>query len=366
MSYKMDTAKLHAQERLVDYKDSVVDAVDRLVDELKQRTDEVICSVKHSLSNPDRLMDSIGTNAERVFSARTADTIKDAIETDAAYAVAFKDQLVGGVREAVGHLLRDDQLAREGHRQVAKGKSEVALHRSLAEEKQHQKQRAQIVVTLMRRESLMNQIAFVGGFERFRSSMRHVETRERDDQLFADLFPRSAGKSFALKRFDVQPLLKDIREHNTPRPLVFIVPRERDAIRAQPYSKKELAAFGHITNDSRRADLLAAIRRSDVQKLRAVPFDRIRDRSGVRFELLHGLHQAEESRQRVLHDIVDNEQEQKQKLVHVMEVDDKASPAAFFAKNGFDGIHKQFEVQPLAKGAVLGSETRQSTALTHN
>lgn len=365
--YKMDTAKLHAQERLTEYKESVADAVDKLVDELKQRTDDVIVAVAHSLAHPDRLLDTFGNNVDRVFSARTVDTIKDAIETDAAFALAFKDQLVGGVKETIGHLIRDGQLAREGQRQVTKGRSEVALQQSLADEKKYQKLRAQIVTTLLRRESLLNQIAFAGGFDKMRATMRHVQVRDEVD--FADLFPRD--RPFALKHFDVQPLLRDIREGNTPRPMVLVVPRLRDPLRSSPSlfsSKKELASLKRVTHDSRRVDLLAAIRRSDVQKLRAVPFAKISDRSQVRLDLLHSLRKADESRPSVLRDIVGSHgRQQKQQLIHVAEIDDKASPAAFFEKNGFAGVHKQMEqlksMEDMNEGS--GLETRQNTAITH-
>lgn len=358
----MDSFKLHTKERLVEYKEAVSDSVDKLVEELKARVEHTFDNVRDSLSHPDRLIDGFAERMDRLFSKQTANLIKELIETDAAYLVGYKDQMMGGMKEAAGHVLRDDQLLRAGRRQLTQGRKEVDLQKSLAFEKRYQKERARIVQTLLHRESLMNQVVFAGGFEKYRAGMRHVEmpSEELGTQAVFDLF-RSGGQSFKLKTYDVRPLLEDIRNRNTRKPMKYVEPREKGLLRSVPLKKRDMRPGQAVTRSNLQLELCAAIRRSDVSRLHPVPFGKVLDRSAPRLDLYHSLRVSSECRTAVLREVTSGEH--KKELIHVMKVEDKASPAAFIEKNGFDGLHKQLLDEQKAKSGYVDASLH--TEATH-
>ena len=316
MSTSMDTYKLHAREKVEqykdqasDYKDALVDRAGQVVGDVRGRSVKAGTTIKDKVTHPLDTIDEARDGFDAVFNAERFDRARDKIEAEASLAVGYKDQFLGAIKEAFGRMLRDEQLRAAGHQQRIKGQTEVKLQKALEEEKKFQKLRAQIVQVLMRREALLSQLVRSWSQPQ---KLRHVEVRERDP---ADLFVAAgAGRTtFKLKAYNVQPLLGEIRERRTMKPMVFVDVRERGLIRSIPLTKRDIKGFKGRSD--RYLDLWAAIRRSDPQRLHAVKRSLIHDRSAPRLDLLRSLAAADERRSEVLREVVSPEA--RTQLVHV-------------------------------------------------
>jgi uncharacterized protein YjbJ (UPF0337 family) len=311
----MDSYKLHAREKVEqykekadEYKDALVYKAGDLVDDVRGRSIKAGSTVRDKVTHPLDTIDEARGGFDSVFNAEKFDRAKDKIETEASIVLGYKDQFLGAIKEAFGRMLKDEELKAAGHQQRIKGQNEVKLQKALEEEKKFQKLRAQIVEVLMRREALLSQLVRSFGSQQ----LRHVEVRERSP---ADLFVAAgAGRTtFKLKQYNVQSLLRDIREKRTMKPMVFVDVRERGLIRSIPLTKKDVK--GWKGRNDRYVDLWAAIRRSDVQKLHSVSSSLINDRSAPRLDILRNLAAADQRREELLKDVVSPRA--RSQLVHV-------------------------------------------------
>lgn len=283
-----------------EYKETVVDTVEKLGDEVHDRTLKVTHTIRDKVTHPYDTIDEARDNFDAIFNKQRVDRAKDKIETEASIVVGYKDQFLGAVKEAFGRMLKDEELKSAGHLQKRKGEAEVALQKALAEEKRFQKLRAQIVQVLMNREALLSQLSRQGGFDQCRSRMRHVEVRERPN--VADLFlVAGARTSFSLKTYDIKPLLEDIRLRRTMKPMLYVEYKEKGLLRSIPLTKKDLKFKG--ARSTQLPELWASIHRSGLHKLRPVPRNFIHDRSAPRLDLFRGIHAADENRAQLMKDV---------------------------------------------------------------
>ncbi|ELR11264.1 uncharacterized protein ACA1_127450 [Acanthamoeba castellanii str. Neff] len=228
-----------------------------------------------------------------------------------------KDKLVGGVKQTVGHLLHKPALESTGRQQRLKAHGELKHHRPL-----QALTPAQVAEVHMRREALMAHLVRSGGFARMTATgrLRHV-AHVRESQV-AELFK---WQPFALKRWNVQPLLEDIRQCRTARPLVHVATIEKGLLRSIKLTAHD---FKFELSAQRWADLWIDIRRGNNEaRLVKVKAEDRRDRSAPRLELLRSVAAAQAQRGEVLRQIGIEH-----KILHHVETDDKARPELVFAK----------------------------------
>ncbi|ELR11268.1 uncharacterized protein ACA1_127590 [Acanthamoeba castellanii str. Neff] len=230
-----------------------------------------------------------------------------------------KDKLVGGVKQTVGHLLHKPALESTGRQQRLKADGELKHHRPL-----QALTPAQVAEVHMRREALMAHLVRTGGFARMTATgrLRHV-AHVRESQV-AELF--NSREPFALKRWNVRPLLEDIRQCRTARPLVHVATIEKGLLR----SIKLTAHDFKLQRSAKWADLRIDIRRGGdnaMARLVKVKAEDRRDRSAPRLELLRSVAAAQAQRGEVLRQIGIEH-----KILHHVETDDKARPELVFAK----------------------------------
>ncbi len=230
-----------------------------------------------------------------------------------------KDKLVGGVKQTVGHLLHKPALESTGREQRLKADGELKHHRPL-----QALTPARVAEVHMRREALMAQLVRCGGFAHMTATgrLRHV-AHVRESQV-SELF--NSREPFELKRWNVQPLLEDIRQCRTARPLVHVATVEKGLLRSIKLSADDFK----LQRTAKWADLRIDIRRGGdnaMARLVKVKAEDKRDRSGPRLELLRSVAAAQAQRGEVLRQIGIEH-----KILHHVDTDDKARPELVFAK----------------------------------
>jgi uncharacterized protein YjbJ (UPF0337 family) len=259
-----------------------------------------------------------------------------------------KDKLMGGVKQKVGHLLGKPHLEAEGRDQRLKGKSELKHHRGLKELTP-----AQAVEMHLRREALFADIDRSGGFARLASTtgrLRHVELLEERD--VKDLFSQrgESWQRFSLKSYNKQPLLKDIREGRTRKPLVHVETVEKGLLRSIKLDKK---GDFKLKPTDRFTDLWADIKGGDhLARLKCVKREKIRDRSAPRLDLFKNICSSQANRDRLFEQI----EQVPKRLNHVTTID-KARPELLFEKEsigtGAKKVNKAQLLNELRSGGAV-------------
>ncbi len=276
----------------------------------------------------------------------------------------YKDKLVGGVKETVGSLLGVERLEKEGHKQKEKGEAELkaamAQQRAMGDRSREQREKGKGRLgeeeegelrvdsyVFLKRQAVLSELQRMGGFERQSLRLRHVEPREPDVRKY--FTPKGQGErwqQFNLKRVDMKPLLEDIRQRRTRRPLVHVDPVEKGLMNNIKLTKED---FRLKRDQQRLPNLLNEIRRADnIERLKKVNRQDIRDRSAPRLDLLKGLKAVHQQ-----HDVLLREVAAPPKLKHV-ETKDKSKPL----------IEKDFHLKRLDRQGFL-AEVRQGTQLKH-
>jgi uncharacterized protein YjbJ (UPF0337 family) len=265
----------------------------------------------------------------------------------------YRDKLVGGVKETVGGLLGMEKIQKEGIKQKQKGEAELkaamAQQRAMGDRSREQREKGKGRLGeeeggeervdsyfFLKRQAVLSELQRMSGFER-QQRLRHVDTREPDvRKLFAARGQGEKWQQFNLRRWDIKPLLNDIREKRTRKPLSHVEPIEKGLMNSIKLTKND---FQLKRDQQRLPNLWADIKRGDnLNRLKKVNRQDIRDRSGPRLDLFKGLKVTRQQ-----HDVLLKEIAAPPKLKSV-ETKDKTKPNLFFDKNVH--VHK-FEKAPL-------------------
>jgi uncharacterized protein YjbJ (UPF0337 family) len=277
---------------------------------------------------------------------------------DVSTVTGYKDKLVGGVKETVGNLLGMEKMEQEGHQQKQKGEAELraamAQQRALGDRSREQKGKGRMMggdegdllkvdsYMFLKRQAVLSELERMGGFERDLLLSHHVETREPDlRRLFAT-------QPFKLRRIDMKPLLNDIRERRTRRPLIHVETLEKGLMRSIKLQRNDF----QLKRDERRLpNLWADIKRADNQRrLKKVNKKDINDRSSPRLDLFKRLKITHQQHNVLLREIAAPPRLRK------VETKDKTKPNLFFDKNVH--VHK-IQIAPLL------NEVRKGVNIKH-
>jgi uncharacterized protein YjbJ (UPF0337 family) len=286
-------------------------------------------------------VESVRESMSHLFSAETVEGVKETIADEAAIVTGYKDQLLGGVKETVGHLMGDESLEKEGHKQKLRGEAELAQHRAMGGDYYAGRESEMNARYQIGRQEIVGEVGRVGGFERMRSRMNHVETHERG---LSDYAGGALKKNWHLKTWDIKPLLNEIR---TGRPSL----KHRDS----PQEKGLMRSLRLDRNDFQLKESPRKRLFEDLNKegalltLHEVPRDQVRDRSAPRLELA-GRGGAGGDFSAVLSSI-----EKGAELKHV-ETTDKSKPQL--------EAEKPIQLSKLDKGRLL-SEIKEGAELKH-
>jgi uncharacterized protein YjbJ (UPF0337 family) len=304
------------QQTLGELKDKIVDTVNSTINQAHQTVDNILAD-------------------QRMANAR------EFVATEATVAAGYKDQLVGGVKETIGHLVGDKAMERQGREQKREGQAVVG-----SADQESEENREVVAGTLIKRHALMAQVERTGGVDR--AHLNHVDAPEADNHI-AELLRQ---EQFKLKQFNKEPLLEEIREQKTMKPLVHVEPEEKGLLRSVPLGEKD------ITGDLKRNsadELKKEIAQADLRKLNQVSDDQINDRSGARLDVLKSLSAAQAKRDEVVKQIGSGLAATEVSLKHV-ETEDKAKPDLSAAAGT--------KTKKLNKAQLL-DEVRQGAELKH-
>jgi len=250
------------------------------------------------------------------------------------------DKIVGTVKQTVGHLFGMEALEKAGKEQKQRAVADVGKatrqgdrhHRKSSDKGLDEDE----VYQQVRRQALMADIERLGGFEKQRFNMNHVKTVERH-------LPFDKG-GFKLKKFDIKPLLNEIRQKGgSQRNLRHVETREKGLLRSIPVTSKD---FKLKRMDRKR--LCDEIRRG--VQLKHLSKDKINDRSAPRLDLLKNMQVLKK------HDVLMKEiAGSKPQLKHV-KTEDKARPDMLF--------DKEVHIHHLDMNGLLG-EVKQPHSLKH-
>jgi uncharacterized protein YjbJ (UPF0337 family) len=277
-------------------------------------------------------------------------------QEDTSAVAGYKDKLVGGVKETVGHLLGMERMEEEGHKQKQKGEAELkaamAQQRAMGDRNREERdlkgkglggtedeeREARIdSYWFLKRQAVISDLERLGGFDRQQLRLRHVEPREPDmRKLFSAKGQGERWQQFQLKRWNAKPLLDDIRQKRTMKPLMHVNAVEKGLMRSIKLTKDD---FRLKRDQQRLPNLFADIRRADnLKRLNKVNSKDVRDRSAPRLDLLKHLKFAHQQ-----HDVLLREIAAPPRLRSV-ETRDRTRPSLFFDKNVH--VHK-FRKSPL-------------------
>jgi len=258
---------------------------------------------------------------------------------DASTASGYKDKLVGGVKATVGNLFGLEHMEKEGQKQKQKGEAElkaaIAQQRAVGDQQRQlraEKRKGHLgdvaihADLLVKRQALLSQLERTGGFAGFREQLKHVEPRERNVR---ELFLQGGEnwQQFHLKRRDDGPLLDEIRERRTRRPLLHVETEEKGLLRSIKLNDKD---FKLKRRDPNR--LWSDIRTNNIDRLRKVNRNDIRDRSPPRLSVLKNLKAVHQQ-----HHILLREVAAPPRLRHA-QTNDKTKPSLFFDRNVYTNI----------------------------
>lgn len=258
-------------------------------------------------------------------------------QEDISTVTGYKDKLVGGVKETVGNLLGIEKMEKEGMKQKKKGEAELkaamAQQRAVGDRERQQRGKGKArgeeeeridAYVFLKRQAVLSDLERMGGFERQRWRLHHVDPREPD---LRKLFVQKGGEKwqqFSLRRWNKEPLLREIRERKTKRPLVHVETKEKGLMFSLRLGKGEFK----LKRDERlRPNLMNAIRKFNIGQLKKVNRKDIRDRSAPRLDLLKTLKAIHQQ-----HDVLLREVTAPPRLKHV-DTKDKTKPNLYFDKN---------------------------------
>jgi uncharacterized protein YjbJ (UPF0337 family) len=182
----------------------------------------------------------------------------------------YKDELIGGVKETVGHLMGNEDMEKEGHQQKLRGEAELAQHRAMGDRAGRESEmnaRYQ-----MGRQSVVGEIGRVGGFKGMKGRLSHVEPHERQLSDFI------GKQEFHLKKWDIKPLLSEIRSQRT---LKHAETKQKGLLYSIPIGKEEF----HLRESPRKRLFEDLNKEGAIRTLREVPQSEICDRSSPRLDL---------------------------------------------------------------------------------
>lgn len=282
-------------------------------------------------------------------------------QEDISTVAGYKDKLVGGVKETVGSLLGIEKMEKAGMKQKEKGEAELkaamAQQRAMGDRERQlrgkgkgrgeEEERLDSYVFL-KRQAVLSELERMGGFERQRWRLHHVDPREPDVKK---LFVQKGGErwqQFSLRRWNKEPLLREIREKKTKRPLVHAETREKGLMLSIKLGKDDFK----LKRDERlRPNLLNEIRRFNFNQLKKVNRKDIRDRSAPRIDLFKNLKAIHQQ-----HDVLLREVTAPPRLRHV-DTKDKTKPNLYFDKN----VH----VHRLEKDKLLNEVRKGPGSIKH-
>jgi len=239
-----------------------------------------------------------------------AQTAHDTRHTMAQHAT---DKLVGTVKETVGHLFGIEALEKAGTEQLKRAKAD----KQRATRKREGKGTSgnideEDTYLQVRRQAILSEIERLGGYEKQEHNMNHVKTFERTLPL---------EKGMKIKKYDVKPHLREIREKGGKREqLKHVQTREKGLMKSIPVTDKDFklkrTPFKQLCDEIRRG-----------VQLKHVPKDQIRDRSHPRLDLLRKMQVVKK------HDVLMKEiKTPLLKLKHV-QTEDKSRPDLLFDKD---------------------------------
>jgi uncharacterized protein YjbJ (UPF0337 family) len=333
------------QQTLSEYKDKLVDTVNHTIEQAQQGVDHAKQRVADDVSAyKEQLLTTVNgiLGDERVVQAQQM------VAKEATTAAGYKDQLVGGVKETVGHLIGDQRMERAGRNQKREG---LALVGSEA----GPEDRATVTANLVNRHALMAEVERTGGVQR--CSLNHVDVPETDVSDFLRRDEKAA--EFKLKQWNKQPLLDDIRTMKTMKPLVHVEPCEKGLLRSLSLDEKDLAGLKNGASSSDRDAMWKEIKQTDLRNLHHVSGATINDRSGVRLDLLKSVSASQAKRDELLKQIENGHEGVELKHVETedkarVETEDKCKPV----------IGDDVSVRTWNKEGFL-AEVRQGTELKH-
>lgn len=279
-------------------------------------------------------------------------------QEEASTVAGYKDKLVGGVKATVGGLLGIEQMEKAGKKQQEKGEAELRAameqQRAMGDRERRQKGKGRGEEEHMdpymwvKREAFISEIKRGGAYDRRRMTMKHVDTIREPD--VRKLFNQQGEKSmqFHLKRMDMRPLLDDIRQRRTIRPLNHVETKEKGLMTSIRLGKDDFRlkrskdTLQRLWDDIRRPD--------NMNRLKKVSRSQIRDRSAPRLDLLRGLKSLHQQ-----HDVLLREITAPPHLKHV-ETKDRTKPNLLFDSSTH--VHR-FEKDKLLKEVRKGLDQKK-------
>jgi uncharacterized protein YjbJ (UPF0337 family) len=251
-----------------EYKDKVVEGVMGTVEGVKSSMSHLIG--QENLEAMKETMEGVKESVTHIFSAETVEGVKETMAEEAAIVRGYKDELMGGVKETVGHLMGDEGMEKEGHKQKLRGEAEVAQHRAMGDRAGRESEmnaRYQ-----MGSQAVVGEIGRMGGFKGMKARLNHVDTRERKLSDFI------GKQEFHLKKWDVKPLLNEIRSKRT---LKHVETKQKGLLFSIPIDKKEF----HLRESPRKRMFEDLNKEGALRTLREVPQSEICDKSAPRLDL---------------------------------------------------------------------------------
>jgi uncharacterized protein YjbJ (UPF0337 family) len=224
-------------------------------------------------------MESVRESMSHLFSAETVEGVKETISDEAAIVAGYKDQLMGGVKETVGHLMGDESMEKEGHKPPRGGAAALAQYRAMGggESGWTNRESEMNARYSIGRQEIISEVGRVGGLDRMRSRLNHVETRERP---LSDFVGGSLKENWHLKTWDAKPLLNEISSGKWQLNKVGS-PKEKGLMRSLSLSKEDFKL-----KESPRKRLFEDLNKEGaLRTLHEVPSSEICDRSAPRLDL---------------------------------------------------------------------------------
>ena len=223
-------------------------------------------------------VESVKESMSHLFSAETVEGVKGTISDEAAIVVGYKDQLMGGVKETVGHLMGDESMEKEGHKQKLRGEAELAQYRAMGGESGWTNRESEMNARYsIGRQEIVSEVGRVGGLDRMRARLHHVETRERP---LSDFIGGSLKANWHLKSWDAKPLLNEISSGKWQLKNVGS-PKEKGLMRSLPLNKEDFKL-----KESPRKRLFEDLNKEGaLRTLHEVASSEICDRSAPRLDL---------------------------------------------------------------------------------
>jgi hypothetical protein len=169
-----------------------------------------------------------------------------------------------------------EEMEKEGHKQKLRGEAELAQHRAMGSEWVSRESEMNARYQIGRQE-VVGEVGRMGGFDKMRSRLHHVQTQERP---LSDFMGGKLKGDWHLKTWDVKPLLAEIR--NKPSLKHIDSPKEKGLMRSLSLSKEDFSF-----KESPRKRLFQDLNKDGaLHTLHEVSSADIRDRSAPRLDML--------------------------------------------------------------------------------